>query len=103
MVILGSHADPTGVGLAGLQLRLGHLPRRCLLWWLRSADGALPMAEFAPKSATFGVWSTNGSSSSRNNILRNRFFHEVIEIINEVAAQNTLEWCQGRRQDVRQL
>ena len=28
MVMLGSHADPTGVGLAGLQLRLGHLPRR---------------------------------------------------------------------------
>ena len=51
MVMLGSHADPTGVGLAGLQLRLGHLPRRCLLWWLRSADGALPMAEFAPNSA----------------------------------------------------
>ena len=95
MVMLGSHADPTGVGLAGLQLRLGHLPRRCLLWWLRSADGALPMAEFAPKSATFGVWSTNGSSSSRNNILRNRFFHEVIEIIDETAAQNRLEGHTG--------
>ena len=49
------------------------------------------LAEFAPKSATFGVWSTNGSSSSRNNILRNRFFHEVIEIIDETAAQNRLE------------
>ena len=55
MVMLGSHADPTGVGLAGLQLRLGHLPRRCLLWWLRSADGALPLAELCANSATFGV------------------------------------------------
>ena len=65
MVMLGSHADPTGVGLAGLQLRLGRLPRRCLLWWLRSADGALPVAEFAPNSATLGVWPTNGFSLLR--------------------------------------
>ena len=54
MVMLGSHADPTGVGLAGLELRLGHLLRRCLLWWLQSADGALPMAEFDPKYAILG-------------------------------------------------
>ena len=53
------------------------------------------MADFDPNSATFGVWPTNGSSSSRNNILRNRFFHEVIEIINEAAAQNTLEGHAG--------
>ena len=53
------------------------------------------LADFAPNSATFGVWPTNGSSSSRNNILRNRFFHEVIEIINEAAAQNTLEGHAG--------
>ena len=53
-----------------------------------SADGALLVADFDPKSATFGVWPTNGSSSSRNNILRNRFFHEV-------AAQNTLEGHAG--------
>ena len=55
----------------------------------------MTVAEFAPNSATFGVWSTNGSSSSRNNILRNRFFHEVIEIINDAAAQNTLEGHAG--------
>ena len=55
----------------------------------------MAVAEFAPKSATFGVWSTNGSSSSRNNILRNRFFHEVIEIIDETAAQNRLEGHTG--------
>ena len=55
MVMLGSHADLTGVGLAGLQLRLGHLPRCCLLWWLRSADGALLVAEFEHNSATFGL------------------------------------------------
>ena len=54
MVMLRSHADPTEVGLAGLQLRLGHLPRRCLLWWLRSADGVLPVADFAPNCATLG-------------------------------------------------
>ena len=59
---------------------------RALVRWL---------AEFAPNSATFGDWPTNGSSSSRNNILRNRFFHEVIEIINEAAAQNTLEGRAG--------
>ena len=53
------------------------------------------MADFDPKSATFGVWLTNGSRSSRSNILRNRFFHEVIEIINEAAAQNTLEGHSG--------
>ena len=53
------------------------------------------MAEFDPKSAICGVWPTNGSSSSKNNILRNRFFHEVIEIINEAAAQNTLEGHAG--------
>ena len=53
------------------------------------------MADFRSKSATFCVWPANGSSSSRNNILRNRFFREVIEIINEVAAQNTLEGHAG--------
>ena len=63
--LLGSHADPTGVGLAGLQLRLGHLPRRCLLWWLRSADGALPVADFAPSSAILDRWATNASSLLR--------------------------------------
>ena len=45
------------------------------------------MAEFERKSATFGVWPTNGSILSRSNILRNRFFREVIE----AAAQNRLE------------
>ena len=49
------------------------------------------LAEFAPKSATFGVWLTNGSSLSRSNIRRNRFFHEVIE----AAAQNRLEGHAG--------
>ena len=51
----------------------------------------MTVAEFAPNSATVGVWPTNGSSLWRNNILRNRFFHEVIEILNEAPAQNTLE------------
>ena len=37
------------------------------------------MAEFAPNSATFGVWPTNGCSLSRNDILCNRFFHDVAE------------------------
>ena len=37
------------------------------------------VAEFGPKSATFGVWLTNGCSLSRNNILCNRFFHDVAE------------------------
>ena len=45
------------------------------------------VAELCAKSATFGVWPTNGSSLSRSNILRNWFFHEVIE----AAAQNRLE------------
>ena len=45
------------------------------------------LAEFAPNSATFGVWPTNGFSLSMSNIIRNRFFHEVIE----AAAQNRLE------------
>ena len=53
------------------------------------------MAEFAPKSATFGVWPTNGCRLSRNNILCNWFFHEVIENIDEVAAQNMLEGHAG--------
>ena len=53
------------------------------------------MAEFDPNSATFSVWPTNGCSLSRNNILRNRFFHEVIEIIDETAAQNRLEGHTG--------
>ena len=42
-----------------------------------------------------GVWPTNGCSFSRNNILCNRFFHEVIEIIDETAAQNRLEGHAG--------
>ena len=54
-----------------------------------------PVAEFAPKSATFGVWPTNGCRLSRNNILCNWFFHEVIENIDEVAAQNMLEGHAG--------
>ena len=53
------------------------------------------MADFALKSATIGVWPTNGCSLSRSNILCNRLFHEVIEIIDEVAAQNTLEGNAG--------
>ena len=57
--------------------------------------GLLPMADFEHNSATFGVWMTNGSSLWRNNILRNRFFHEVIEILNEAPAQNTLEGHAG--------
>ena len=52
---------------------------RALVRWL---------AEFGSNSATFGVWPTNGSSSSRNNILRKRFFDEII---NEATAQNMLE------------
>ena len=44
---------PVLVGL-DCSLRLGHLQRRCLLWLLRSADGALQLAEFAHNSATFG-------------------------------------------------
>ena len=34
-----------------------------------SADGALLVADFGAKSATFCVWQTNGYSLSRNNIL----------------------------------
>ena len=49
----------------------------------QSATGSIvPVAEFDPNSATFGVWLTSGSRSSRNNIPRNRFFLEVVEIIN---------------------
>ncbi len=32
-----------------------------------------------PKVCHFGVWPTNGCSLSRNNTLRNRFFHDVAE------------------------
>ena len=56
----------------------GHL-LRCSLRSSSSAEGALSVAEFAPNSATFGVWPTNGCSLSRNNILCNRFFHDVAE------------------------
>ena len=57
-----------------------------------SATGVIVLvAEFGSKSATFGVWPTNGSSSSRNNILCNRFFHEVIEIIKGAAARHQLK------------
>ena len=63
--------------------------------WTETCWSILAMAEFAPNSATVGVWPTNGGSLSRNNILCNRLFHEVIEIIDEVAAQNTLEGHAG--------
>ena len=33
------------------------------------------VADFEPNSASYGVWPTKGSSLSRNNILRNQFFH----------------------------
>ena len=57
--------------------------------------GEPKVAEFEQNSATFVVRRTNGCSLSRNNILCNRFFHEVIEIIDETAAQNRLEGHAG--------
>ena len=52
------------------------------LWYLvlerTPAVSSVAVADFAPKSATFGLRPTNGSSLSRLNILRNRFFGEVV-------------------------